>query len=244
MPTELHFARSPLTEAVINLQVKLPPDIALEVLTRVQVGNEEEYPTRRSRFEGRLLFDTVTPSATANQVQMGYDFRSKDERHVVQARLDGFAFSRLAPYENWESFRDEARKWWDIYRSIVRPVAVIRTAVRYINRIDIPLPLADFKDYLRTVPEVSSDMPQGLSGYLMQLQIPQTDLEGMLVLNEVMIPPTNPKVVSILLDIDLGVQGIALVDEDIIWNRMEQLRTRKNEIFLACITQRTKDLIS
>jgi uncharacterized protein (TIGR04255 family) len=77
--------------------------------------------------------------------------------------LDGFAMSRLAPYENWNAVRDEARRLWDIYRSIAKPSKLIRLAVRYINRIDMPLPLGDFKDYLRTVPDVSPDLPQGLA---------------------------------------------------------------------------------
>jgi uncharacterized protein (TIGR04255 family) len=54
---------------------------------------------------------------------------------------------------------------------------ITRLVVRYINKIDIPLPVGDLKEYLRTFPEVSSDLPQGLSGYFLQLQIPQEDNE-------------------------------------------------------------------
>jgi uncharacterized protein (TIGR04255 family) len=112
---------------------------------------------------------------TASQAQVGYDFPSGDGKQIFQARLDGFAFSRLAPYDCWESFRDEGRRLWEIYRTVAQPEVVTRIGVRYINRLDLPLQNLDFKHYLRTVPEVSPDLPQGLSGYFMQLRIPLED---------------------------------------------------------------------
>ena len=61
----------------------------------------------------------------------------------------------------------------------------------------------DFKDYLRTLPEVSPEMDQGLSNFFMKLQIPRPEIKSTLVIQEAIIPPPNPSVVSILLDIDL-----------------------------------------
>jgi uncharacterized protein (TIGR04255 family) len=115
--------------------------------------------------------------------------------------------------------------------------------VRYINRLDLPLPLEDFKDYLRTVPEVSSDLPQGLSGLLMQLAIPQEDIGALLLLNEALLPSPDPDTVSILLDIDLFRELETSIDEEELWRTLDQFRVRKNYVFEACITERTKELI-
>ena len=57
--------------------------------------------------------------------------------------------------------------------------------------------------YLRTVPEVSPDLPQGLAGYFMRLAIPQPDLRSMVLVNEAIIPPAKTNAVSVVLDIDL-----------------------------------------
>ena len=244
MVTE-HYSHSPLTEAVIDLRVKLPKEVQLETLASIQSAREEDYPTRQNRIavEGQFTTDLNAPPATASRTHIGYSFTSVDKRQVVQARLDGFTFSRLAPYENWESFRDEARQWWDIYRTMVKPEEVVRVAVRYINRLDFPLPLKDFADYLRTVPEVSPELPQLLSNYFMQLQIPQEDLKGMLILNQTIVPPPDADVVSILLDIDLFREDDIPDKENEMWQFFEQLRIRKNEVFEACITERTRGLI-
>jgi uncharacterized protein (TIGR04255 family) len=93
------------------------------------------------------------------------------------------------------------------------------------------------------VPEVSPDLPQGLSDYFMQLQIPQEDLEGMLVLNETLMPPPEDNVVSVLLDIDLFCEVNFPGDKNAQWDLLEQLRVRKNEVFEACITDSTRRLL-
>jgi uncharacterized protein (TIGR04255 family) len=240
-----HYSRSPLTEAVIDLRVKLSREVELETLASIQSVRKKDYPTRQDRIalQGQFTTDPKAPPATASRTHIGYSFTSIDKRQIVQARLDGFAFSRLAPYESWESFRDEARQWWDTYRTVTKPEEVIRVAVRYINRLDLPLPLEDFTDYLRTTPEVSPDLPQLLSGYFMQLQIPQEDLRGMLILNQTIVPPPNPQTVSILLDIDLFRESDIPREENELWDFFEQLRVRKNEVFEACITEQMRGLI-
>ena len=67
-----------------------------------------------------------------------------------------------APYGRWETFRNKARRLWNLYSSIAMPESVTRAAMRYINRIDIP-DVAEgirLEDYLRTYPEFSVDFPE------------------------------------------------------------------------------------
>ncbi len=244
MEPRKHYSRSPIAEAVINLRVELPDGVALTTLTGVHQPIEADYPKLQDIlvFQGQM---TASPSVatTASQTQIGYGCLSGDEKQAFQARLDGFTFSRLAPYDCWETFRDEAMRLWHIYRELTQPKAITRVAIRYINRVDVPLPLGDLKEYLRTVPEVSPDLSQGLSGYFMQLQIPQEDIKGMLVLNEAIVPPTQPDSVSILLDIDLYQEIDIPHDEAGLWAAIEKLHDRTDLVFEACITDRTRELI-
>lgn len=244
MPERAPYSKAPITEALVDIRVALPGEITVADLARVDIGEEIGYSQRRNRFaiEGQIAIGEQVGTAT-RQTHVGYDFLSGDERQIVQVRLDGFTFSRLAPYDRWETFRKEARRLWELYRAIVEPVSVTRVAVRYINRLDLPLPLEDFKDYLRTVPEVSSDLPQGLSGLLMQLAIPQEDLGAVLLLNEALLPSPDPDTVSILLDIDLFRELETSIDEEELWRILDQFRVRKNDVFEACITEQTRELI-
>jgi uncharacterized protein (TIGR04255 family) len=182
------------------------------------------------------------PDTNTSATHIGFLFRSADGKQIQQARTNGFTMSRLAPYLHWDGFCTETRRLWDIYRSIAKPSKVTRVAVRYVNRIDIPLPLNDFGDYLRTVPTVSSDLPQGLSRYFMQLVMPLEEIKGNVIINETIIEPAKPEVVSIVLDIDVSRSNDLPSTEEEIWALMEQLRTAKNNVFEACITDKAREL--
>ncbi len=246
MTVPRHYENAPLTEALIDIRVRLPDDVSVHSLVAVQSGEKDRYPARSDHIQivSELRGHGMEQVATATQQSLtGFVFTSADERQLFQARLDGFTFNRLHPYEQWESFREEARRLWNLYRAVARPREITRVAVRYINRIDVPFDI-DFREYLRTVPEISPDISQALSGFFMRLEIPQPDIDGMLILHEALIPPPRPDMGSIALDIDLFRQVDMPVDEDALWAILEQLRERKNAVFEACITERTREMIS
>ena len=128
-----------------------------------------------------------------------------------------------------------------MYRTAVQPQRITRLAVRYINRLELPLPIAELKDYLRTSPEVSSALPQNLAGYFMHLTIPLPDIKSTVMLTETPAASPDPKVVSIILDIDLFRSLEIPSTEEELWDLFEVLRVRKNDVFEACITDRTRE---
>lgn len=134
MPTQRHYPKAPITEAIIDLRADLPDGTSVADLERVHIGQEVAYPIKRNRalnvVQGQI---GEQGAAAACSKHIGFLFASQDGKSLFQARLDGFTMSRLAPYERWESFRDEARRLWDVYRSVAKPIKVIRVAVRYIN---------------------------------------------------------------------------------------------------------------
>lgn len=243
MIPQRHYQKPPITEAIIDLRVELPPEIGLTELNKAHGGEEATYPSVEQMHAafGQMQVGPHV-SATAGSQPIGYLFRSVDGKQIYQVRLQGFTLSRLAPYESWNIFRDEARRLWDIYCSVVKPSKIVRLAVRYINRIDIPLPLHDFKDYLRTVPEVSPELPQGLAGYLLQLAIPLEDIKSLVLINETIIEPANRNVVSVVLDIDIFRTADLPADEESTWAFFEELRFHKNKAFEACITDKAREL--
>lgn len=243
MTTRLHYPKAPITEAIIDIRVRLAESVRLNDLENLHETIREQYPekTNRNLAHGRFEIGKQV-IASASQQAVGFLFKTTDEKQVFQARLDGFTMSRLAPYESWEPFRDEARRLWELYRNSVEPDEVTRLAVRYINRIDIPLPFDDLNQFLRTFPEVSSDLPQSLTGLLMQLTIPQPDIECVTLLNEALIQPAKPDVASVILDIDLFRVSNLPQDDSGMWEFFEILHTRKNEVFEACITDNAREL--
>jgi uncharacterized protein (TIGR04255 family) len=244
MEPQPRYSRPPIREALIEVQVTLPPGVTADTLAQVQVGQEEAYPTRdRLYFQHAVpLAGDGTPPAPGLSL-IGHSFHSRDGKQVVHARLNGFLFSRLQPYEGWQPFRNEARRLWEIYRAVARPEVITRVALRYVNQLDIPLSAANLKDYVRVVPDVPPGLPPTVSDFFMQLQIPQEGLRAMLFLNEATLKPSPPGGASILLDIDLFREAGPPQEEASLWDFVERLHARKNQVFEECITDRTRELI-
>lgn len=240
----MHYDRAPITEAIIDLQVRPREGVTLSEIEGVRSGEEGLYPDAKKFAVAHGQFEVgERVVASAQQEHTGYVFASADRKQLMQSRLDGFTFSRLAPYETWESFRDEARRLWALYRERTSPAEIRRVAVRYINRFDLPGPQVELKDYFRTSPEISSDLPQSMSGFFLRVVIPQTDLKGQLLINQTIVPSLKPDVASVVLDIDVFRDSDVPNAENEVWHYFELLRNRKNDVFEACITDRARELI-
>lgn len=167
-----HYRRAPIAEAVIEIRCVLPGDVSLQDL--LPTVDREEFPVveRAMTLENRVeISDEGMHSQTTGR-QFGHVFRRADGSRVVQVRLDGFSFSRLPPYDRWEAFVEEAEKQWTRYRRLAKPERVTRLGVRFINKLEIPSPQVEIKDYLRIAVDVPAYLPQRLSGYFLQTEVP------------------------------------------------------------------------
>jgi len=129
-----------------------------------------------------------------------------------------------------------------LYMKIVQPKRVKRIALRYINRIEIPLPIRDFKDYILTIPEIAPPLPQALVHFFMQLMIPNPEIEATAVINEVMEQATEQQTLPIIFDVDVFKIVNYTDNYDALWKEFEQLRIFKNEIFFKSMTDKAKEL--
>lgn len=253
-PERAIYRNAPITEALIDLRVTLAPEFSVNDLEEIGVVIADHYPSQERMYlhTGEIAIGQAEDPMQVETTHQhgGFRFTSQNKQQILQARVDGFTFSILAPYDRWESFRDEARRLWDLYRSAAKVESVTRVAVRYINRIDIPTEgVVQLDYYLRTHPEVSDDMPHGtITNFFMQVQTWQEDLDCMVIVNEAPTPSLDQETTtSIRLDLDLFRERFGepwRADEDgAVWEYLEQLHNRKNEVFEASITEETRRLI-
>ena len=136
----IQYENAPIKEALIDIRVELPLDVALETLESVHDQVKGLYPEKKKRVHVQGQFSAGDEiGAAATQTVVGFAFSTENGKQIFQARRDGFTFSRLRPYANWNELRDEGRRLWEIYRGMARPRKITRVAVRYINQIDIPI---------------------------------------------------------------------------------------------------------
>ena len=240
-----NFPHPPIIEAMLDIRTILPLEINLENLLSYHEEIKDRFPEKSRRVQWKsdiqIKQEKALEVATSGGPD-GYLFRSPKENKVVQVRLDGFTFNQLKPYTGWKFFSDEARELWNLYVKITRPQKVLRLALRYINRIKIPLPLKAFKEYVTTVPEIAEGMPNALSHFLMQLVVPDEKTGNIATITETFERQTDASAVALIFDIDTYHEKNLAADSNEIWQIMESLARYKNEIFLSSMTDKAKDL--
>ena len=240
------FPNAPITEAVIEIKAQLPEETDLKSLESFHDHIKNRFPEKQEQRFIKADFklsqkDTppVLPTKTGTQ---GYLFHSREEKKVVQSRIDGFAFNKLKPYENWDLFRSEGRKLWELYSKIANPIKVVRIGLRYINRIEVPLPFNDFGEYLLTNPQIAPNLPQAVSHFFMRLEVPNPDIEATAIITQTMDKPTKTKRLPLILDIDVFRITEYVEKTEEMWRTFEKLRDFKNDIFFNSVTEKAKEL--
>ncbi len=126
----------------------------------------------------------------------------------------------------------------------MRPSAVKRIALRFVNRIILPDAVSDLSEYFRLLPNIPADMPSSAPRrFFMQLEMPQDDIpNAVAVVNEALLTQEeDSSPLSLLLDVDIYQELSARPDGEDIWDLFEVLHQRKNDIFEKSITPRTRE---
>ena len=209
----------------------------------------DRYPTRHERqdweIQATALLGDSKPEILQKGGIAGYLFLSPDPQpdRGFQSRLDGYTFSKFKPYEAWNPFQAEAKELWDIYTEIAEPVKVERIALRTVNSLNLPLPFGDLREYILTGPEIAPNIPSALAQFFMQVSVPQPGGEIATITTAMQpVQEINPSFVTVIFDIDVFVNRILLPDSTVIWEKCEDMRQIRNDIFFNSLTEKAKGL--
>jgi uncharacterized protein (TIGR04255 family) len=250
------YKNAPIVEAVIEIRVQSPPSFDQWQLKSLADSLMVDFPQQTPMPLVELGIGPVavrTSQSPQTEQALGQPFShmpfsfllsKPDDSRILQLRRDGLAYSHMAPYTEWGSFRTEARPLWQRYKAACPDAKLARCGIRYINRVDIPGTTIEVHDYFALYPKIPDKLPQqDVVGMTLALQMPQPDLECMANINQIQVEPAKPGHLSFVLDIDIFRMGIESWEDSQLWTFLDKLRARKNEIFEACITERTRELI-
>ncbi len=241
-----HLSNAPITEAIIQIRCNLAGEFDVESFAQCHSDFPDEFNQGEPISEGsvKIEFRAGRPTKLDQFVDesAGYKFVSADKSKTVFFRKGSFTFSRAAPYDNWSEFSSTARALWESYRSCVGSYQVTRISTRFINRLDLPLPL-DFDEYLVAGPKVPEGLPQGVAHYLTRLHIPVPEAESLILLSQTMGTQRDQLHVPVILDVDVlrECEPAPLPDEGI-WEILDTLRKLKNDTFFASVTEKLVEL--
>ncbi len=252
------YPHAPIAEAIIEIGVRPADRVGLPELEALRDGLSVNYPTTGSAGENLFQFEGgPRPSATAGARQTGFVLKDARGRQIVGLRYDRFTFSRLHPYDRWETFRDEARRLWDLYRTALTPPEVTDLSLRYINQFDLPGD-GRLSTYLTIYPQVPGWATAAATGaalavgagaggeVFMQVRLPRPALSATLTVTEATAPPLHGGESSVILDLhlqrDRQRDREAPQDETELWDLLEGFRDCKNEAFESFVTDRAREL--
>lgn len=243
-----HLTRAPAREAVIDIHFE--PQVPLAAIDDFIASAQPQFKRKLDVWEAIFGFQMGAPDSgveRSRQAAVGRRLDSDDPPHVLQCRVSGFTFSRLSPYGRWQELRSEAIRWWEAFDSSVQPQTVTRIAVRYINEINLPLPIKDFSDYLTCAPRVPDALSQGVSAFLQRVVIPDEANKCVSIVTQAMEDQSaigeQRTSITVLLDIDVfrptHIDREARAD---IWSGLDTLREQKNRMFFEHLTERAVEM--
>lgn len=238
MPVVEVFPRAPIVEAILSLELDHLDDLLVsaeefwqavkkELPIREQIGG----PARATHSPGRLESRFT-----------GYRFESEDGLHVVQVSRRAFSFHRMRPYQDWTQFSATARYFWEAFVARLGRGRISNIHLRYLNRIEIPLPFEYLQDYLSLYPKVPKGIDTGSSGFLMRLALADPSVPAFAHVTQRSEHEPEHGVVPIVFDIDVSRVGDFRVDDEALWMSIEALRDYKNRLFFESITEQTRNL--
>jgi uncharacterized protein (TIGR04255 family) len=237
-----HLRNAPIVEALIDFRVSHSKQVSPDIFSNLGTSIGEQYArTSQIRlFQGYFGVDNgrlIDPSQS--QIDLGWRYQTGQE--VAQFRVDGFTFSKIEPYTTWEEVFTEAIRLWGIYCQLTEPAQVSRLAVRYINRMRLT-GTTDIGKYLEAPPILPTPVPQRLREFLTRVYVDDDRTGASAVIIQALEPPVDPNATSILLDIDAFRQVSLTPDDPSLPEIFEQLRSLKNDIFYASITETTAEI--
>jgi len=168
---------------------------------------------------------------------------SADGADIVMLQPDSVAAARLAPYRDWEDLEGKFRKNLGAARAIVKKRRLARIGVRFINRIDVAqdeLGSFNHRDYLKLGDNLMPLEDAPVLGLMFSVTSLLDRGRFGVIINCGKVDSPLVDHAGLLLDIEVFNQANLPVTDADIWVQVTEIRSWKNRLFEASITDRAR----
>ena len=246
-----HLKNAPIVEAVVDFRAVSEVTWEETEIKKKLTEIIPDYPKIESRrgLKSVVKIKRGTKASADHTLDdlgwEGFRLSSDDKPHIAQFNKDGFSFSRLHPYINWEQFINEAFRLWKFYLKLSRPSEIQRIGVRFINRIMLPIEDLNLDDYYQVSPKAPEGLDLDFAKFLHHdtLVVPG-DTYAINIIKTVQ-PHKNPEIkkVGLIVDIDVFTFQPITLRNSIIEKRMNEMRWLKNKAFFGTITPKALEML-
>ena len=235
-----NLTSAPIVEAVIDIRAKssitLDETIARDYLAPRLTGYT--FLDSQQEFSHQVMFGVnAPPQQTTIQAWKGVRYQTTDKKFIAQFNKDGFVCSRLAPYQNWETFSGESFSLWQTFHEMAQPEDINRLGLRFINRIELPVGDGNFEKYICPAPQSPRGIELPFHGFLYQETLAVPGYPYAINLIRTIQPPQANGGFSVIIDIDVFTEDGVSLNEKNIEGTLEEMRWLKNKIFFGSLTE-------
>ena len=236
---------APSIEAVIHWQADASKQLAPDTLKKELTQRLPEYPICQNQQDIQITHSGKVDgiSELIHRAQWsGLRLQDTEQSYVAQFMPAGVIFSRLKPYDTWETFKQEAIRFWDIFLELAEPTVIKRLGIRYINRIPLENDVSP-STYLKlgshNLPGINISPASFF--YKDTYQIPNYPY---IVHWTRTIQPQQQSLTdrkALIFDIDVFTTELLQLDQGTLNQRLSEMRWLKNKVFFSCITDTALD---
>ncbi len=231
------YAKPPITEVVVELRFAEPlkPTVFKKLVRRVRA----EYPSRVEQHTRAAQIDFQNAQADFADPIPQMILTSEDQADRLIVRPDMVIWSRLPPYDGWDTFYPRVeRDLRDAHEAIgFRKFA--RLGLRTVNRIDVPFgvdKLARYENYFT----INITAPwDAINNYYWRVDRKDADDGVTAILQSATVQPEIPNTAAFLLDIDVVCDEVPNKIDEIL-AKLSYLRGVKNTLFETAITDKAR----
>ena len=235
-----HLARAPIVEAVI--QVHARPGVPWEeadIVARLKpnLAEFQEFASQ-SNVRHQVTIGAAQPAKVLEKNLGWHGLSCKTKAQSVQFNRDGFIFSQLQPYPNWDQFFGDAMRLWKIYLNEAQPKEMQRIGLRFINRIQLPPKETNFEKYIQPYPEPPFNLELPFSNFFHSVRLVVPGYPYGINIIRTIHQSQDPKSdgIGLIVDIDAFTNQPFEVKDGVLEERLAELRWLKNRTFFGSIT--------
>jgi uncharacterized protein (TIGR04255 family) len=232
---------APIIEAVIYWQADVSKTYEQSEFANLLSERLPNYVNSQSLFIQSIQAEGIlgnTSKFSHETLWTGFKLDNLQNHYVAQFHQSGVVFSRLAPYEEWQSFLTEGISFWQVFQDIAQPTSLQRLGVRYINK--IPLKgnesASTYLEMLQPHPK-DLEIPAESFFYQDTYKVPDSPYAVNWVRTMQQQVSTNNPELALILDIDAYTEAIVDLAEEHLVTQLNNMRWLKNKTFFGCITQ-------
>lgn len=239
------YKHAPITEAVIAINFATSMDSAEFDKVSDKFGSHYPQHQRVENVKVAVQLPVGQKDIPTTEIdrEVGHRRSSSDMTELLVLWRSAFVVSQLAPYPGWDEFFQRFVRDWKVWKRAMgfRPIG--RLGVRYINRIDIPLSghIVEHETFLNVYPKLPDILGQ-VGAYAVQAVLPIEDIGCRLTLNSAVVPAPILGHASFVIDQDIAKEVDLPQSDKAIYELLNEIRVRKNNVFEACISDRAREL--